>query len=242
MSQVSLLSMLEEVPDFRQASGLRHPLAAILAQAVCAMLCGARSLYAIAQWGRDHGPEITGWLGFRKPKTPCVATLHRVFKRLDVEQFEAAISQWIEGCRRETGPGADEEPPREALAVDGKTLCGTLGHEVPGVHLLSAFSHRLGIPVKQASVGQKTNEAKAVLPLLKSLVLEGQLVTGDAMFTQREICEAVVAQGGDYLLVVKDNQPTLKQDIETLLPDPPPYPFRQRARSTSTAIASSSVG
>src|SRR3989337_1130581 len=103
MSQVSLLSMLEEVPDFRQASGLRHPLAAVLALAVCAMLCGARSLYAIAQWGRDHGPEMAEALGFKRRKTPCVATLHRVFKKLDRDKFEEVLGRWFEEQGLEEG-------------------------------------------------------------------------------------------------------------------------------------------
>jgi predicted transposase YbfD/YdcC len=93
----------------------------------------------------------------------------------------------------------------EAIAVDGKSLRGTLGHEVAGVHLVAAFSHRLGITLSQAAVDPKTNEAKAVLPLLKSLVLPGKVVTGDAMFCQREIGQEIVSQAGDYLLVVRES-------------------------------------
>ena len=86
-----LREALDLVPDFRSNQGRRHSLGAILALATCAMLCGARSLYAIAQWGRDQGGATAQLLGFSQEKTPCVATLHRVSKGLDVEAFEAEV-------------------------------------------------------------------------------------------------------------------------------------------------------
>ena len=87
-----LKEALELVPDTRSRQGRRHSLGAILVLATCAMLCGARSLYAIAQWGRDQGGATAELLGFRREKTPCVATLHRVFKGLDVAAFEAVLT------------------------------------------------------------------------------------------------------------------------------------------------------
>jgi hypothetical protein len=236
MPATSLFAALDQVPDFRHPGGKRHPLRAVLALSVCAMLSGCRSLYAIAQFGRDHAAERAEPLGFRRQRTPSVATLHRVFKCLNVARFEAVLRDWLAACV------ADRPPPagaREALAVDGKTLRGSQGHQLPGVHLVAAFSHRLGIPLAQVPVDSKTNEAKAVLPLLRGLVLEGKVVTGDALFCQREICEQVVGQGGHYVFTVKDNPPTLLQEIQTLLPSAPPSRSSRRARSTSTATAAS---
>ena len=86
---MELSEALDRVADHRKSQGRRHQLGAILSLAVCAMLCGARSLYAIAQWGRDHGVAMGQLLGFRPGKTPGVATFHRVFKDLDVDAFEA---------------------------------------------------------------------------------------------------------------------------------------------------------
>ena len=77
-----LREALDQVPDHRKSQGRRHPLGAVLSLAVCAMLCGARSLYAIAQWGRDQGITTGQLLGFSRGQTPCVATFHRVFKDL----------------------------------------------------------------------------------------------------------------------------------------------------------------
>ena len=88
---LSLREVLAQVPDPRKARGRRHPLAAILALAVCAMLGDCRSLYAMAQWGRAR-PELAQALGFTREQTPCVATLHHVFRRLDVAAFAAALS------------------------------------------------------------------------------------------------------------------------------------------------------
>ena len=90
------LEALGQVPDPRSRHGRRHPLPAILTLATCAMLCGCNSLYAIAQWGRE--PEgLARTLGFPSGQTPCVATLHLVFKRLDKEAFEEALSGWSQG-------------------------------------------------------------------------------------------------------------------------------------------------
>jgi DDE family transposase len=222
MAAESLFAALERVPDFRQPGGRRHRLRSVLALAACAMLCGCRSLYAIAQWGRDH-PELAPALGFRPGRTPCVATLHRVFKGLDVARFEAVLADWLRRRAPPAGPG------REAVAVDGKSLRGSQGHRLPAVHLLAAYGHRLGLPLAQAAVGGKTNEHKAALPLLRSLARAGVVVTADAAFCQREVCGAVVARGGDYAVAVKDNQPALKEAIAALLPDSPPSRSRRRS-------------
>lgn len=136
----TLAEVLKEVPDPRKTQGKRHELAAVLVLAVCAMLCGSRSLYAIAQWGRDHGPMMAQALGFKRKKTPCVATLHRVFKKLDRDKFEAVLGQWF----REQGLREGE-----AIALDGKSLRGIHGEELPSVHLVSAYAHYAGVVLAQ---------------------------------------------------------------------------------------------
>lgn len=135
----SLVEALASVPDPRSAHGRRHALGAILALAVCGMLCGARSLYAIAQWGREHG-ELTKALGFSRERTPCVATLHLVFSRLDKEAFEAMLQDWAQRTLGEKG---------EAIAIDGKSLRGIHGEELPGVHLVAAYAQGAGLVLAQ---------------------------------------------------------------------------------------------
>lgn len=181
------MDVLSSLPDPRSAHGRRHPLGAILTLAVCAMLCGARSLYAISQWGRDHGTEVSHALGFTRERTPCVSTLHQVFSRLDREGFEGALGRWLQ----ERGL-----QPAEAVAVDGKTLRGIHGEQLPGVHLLAAYAHQAGVVVGQQAVGEKQNELGALSGLLNQLDLRGRVVTGDALFTQRAVCRKIVRKGG----------------------------------------------
>lgn len=178
------MTFLEQVPDPRRVNR-SYPLPALLALSVCAMLCGARSLYAIAQWGRDHGDEIAHALGFRRERTPCVATLHYLFRKLDAAAFERALTAWA----------AQGAPPRQAVALDGKTLRGVHGEQVPGVHLLALFSHGLGLVLSQQAVPQKAGELTGARQLLAALDLHGLVLTGDAMFTQRDVC-ATIAQKG----------------------------------------------
>ena len=135
-----LLEALSEVEDPRKPKGVRHPLSAILALSVCAMLGGARSLYAIAQWGREH-PQLAQALGFTRDRTPCVATLHHVFRRLDSEAFELALGRWAQECLGKEGEAT--------IAIDGKALRGIHGQELPGVRLVAAYAGESGLVLGQ---------------------------------------------------------------------------------------------
>src|SRR5437764_12965904 len=132
----SLLAAFAEVPDPRRPRGRRHPLPALLALSTAAMLSGARSLYAIAQWGRLQPPAVAEALGFTREQTPCVATLHRAFKALDASAFEAALAGWAQGQLGDRW---------EAVALDGKALRGIHREELPGVRLVAAYCDRVGL-------------------------------------------------------------------------------------------------
>ena len=199
-----LREAMDRVPDHRSSQGRRHPMGAILSLAVCAMLCGARSLYAIAQWGRDHRIADGEALGFPSGKTPCVATFHRVFKDLDVAAFEEVLGEWV------TNSGVDLGP---VVSLDGKTLRGIHGEEIPGVHLVSAYATRSGAVLAQVAAPGKGQELTAAKVVLGQVPLEGKIVVADALLTQREVCQQIVGGGGDYLLPVKENQPTLYRDL-----------------------------
>ena len=207
-----LIEVLAEIPDFRSNHGKRHPLAAILALACSAMLCGYRSYTAIAEWGRHYGADLVRALGFTH-RPPCAAPLHTVFRGMERECFEAQLGAWAEGLLGEPPAPAGGE---EAIAIDGKALRGSQKQGAAGAHLLSALAHRVGLTLAQQAVDDKTNEIPVALDLLRHLVLEGRIVTMDALLTQRQIAQHIVDAGGDYVMVVKANQPQLLEDIQTV--------------------------
>ena len=129
------------IPDPRSRHGRRHPLPAVLASVTAAMLSGARSLFAVAEWGRLQDAATVQALGFTRKQTPCVATLHLLFKHLDAPAFEAAVGRWAQETLGDRG---------EAIAIDGKGLRGIHGEELPGVRLVAAYSDRAGVVLAQS--------------------------------------------------------------------------------------------
>ena len=186
----SLRAALAQLPDVRRGQGRVHPLDGMLALAICALLCGCRSLYAIGQWGQDCGPEIRVALGLRRERGPSVATLHRAFRRLDHAAFERVLGQWF---------AAQGLAPNEALAVDGKTLRGIHGEQIPGVHLVAVFAHQTRVVLAQAETNGKGHElagVQAALAALPAHLLAGRVVTGDALLATRGLCRLIVQKGG----------------------------------------------
>jgi hypothetical protein len=202
---LSLVEVLAEVPDPRNPRGVRYPLTAVLSLAVLAMLTGARSYSAIAQFGRQRGAALALALGFRHATTLRKSTLANLFCRLDVVAFEAALSRWVASRLPEGQP--------LHLCIDGKTVRGSRDGDAPGHHLVAAYAPAAEAVLAQLRVDAKTNEHKAALQLLGILPVKGNLFSGDAIFCQRDFCKEVIDKGGDYVLTVKDNQPSLAVDI-----------------------------
>jgi len=142
-----------------------------------------------------------------------------IFGRLDHEAFASQGGAWADSVVAHT-PAAPETPP-EALAVDGKTLRGSKKHGAPGTHLLSVLSHRLGLTLEPQAVDAKTNEMKAIETVLAHIVLQGRVLTMDALLTQRPVAQTIVDKGGDYVMIVKENQPKRKEEIELVFTMPP---------------------
>jgi len=203
----SLLAVLAEVPDPRERQGRRFSLVAMLAAVIGGILTGKRGYTAIAQWLKAQEPRFWHKLGFTR-KPPCPNAFRDLLMALPPQTLENAVRKWVTGVLGE--PQADE---LRGVALDGKTLCGTLAAHERSVHLVALLEHKLACVLSQQAVDSKTNEHKAALQLLETLLLKGLLITGDAMFCQRDLCQKIVDSGGDYLLVVKDNQPELKEAI-----------------------------
>jgi predicted transposase YbfD/YdcC len=223
-----LIEVFAEIPDFRSCQGKRHPLSAILSLACCAMLCGSRSYSAIAEWGRNYGAGIAHALGFRH-NTPCAATLHTIFRHVDRDAVEATLGAWAERVVASTPPAPTAVAA--AVALDGKTLRGSRKQGAPGVHLLSALSHHIGLTLAQHAVDDKTNEITQVETVLRQLVLPGRVFTMDALLTQRQVAQTIVDGGGDYVMIVKENQPQLRADIELVFTLPPAGDRQESART-----------
>lgn len=213
----TLAAALAAVPDPRRPYGWRTgyepvSLVALLQVTVVAVLCGARSLYAVAQWVRERkedDPSLLEALGFPPGRSTCVATLHRVYRALDVDAFERAVGGWL---------ATTVVAPDDAVAVDGKTVRGVPGHVergayVPGLHLVAAYAHGAEAVLAQVRAPGKGQELAAVGTVLALVPLAGRVVTGDALLTQRAICQQILDGGGDYVFPVKENQPALRESL-----------------------------
>jgi DDE_Tnp_1-associated/Transposase DDE domain len=211
----SLLSFLAAVPEPRSRHGRQHSLSAILALVCCAIMCGAKSYTAIAQWARDQDIGLMHRLGFTR-KPPKMGGIRKVLIALNPKAFEDALSRWAESLL--SRPVSSEVASPEPFALDGKTARGSFNGLEKAVHLLSLVAHESGLTLAQTQVPNggenKTNEHKTALRLLRDVVLEGRLVTGDAMFCQRDLSQQIIDADGHYLWFVKENQPTLLSDIK----------------------------
>jgi hypothetical protein len=228
---LGLLQFLTQIPDPRSHHGRQHPLSAVLALACGAILCGARGYSAIGQWAHDHDIALMHRLGFTR-KPPKSGGIRKVLMALDRVALEAALTRWAEALLGRLP--ATDRAPLQAFALDGKTARGSFDGMEKAVHLLSLVAHESGLTDAQAEVphggADKTNEHKTALRLLERLVLEGRLITGDAIFCQRDLSRQILKAGGHYLWTVKENQPTLLADIQAAF-----APSAEGAFSPSTA-------
>lgn len=222
MPALALTDVLADLPDPRSPHGRFHPLPAVLGLVVLGLLLGRKSLSGIARLGRHYGHPLAHALGFRRGKTPAKSTLSQILRALDPEALEAALARWV---RSRLPDGLTH------ISLDGKALRGSRDGEVPGQHLVAAYAPQAEAVLAQLRVDAKTNEHKAALRLLGLLPLEGKVVVGDAMFCQRDLAEQVVAQGGDYVLFVKDNQAGLATDVAA------GFGYEAAARSIAAAFS-----
>jgi predicted transposase YbfD/YdcC len=152
--------------------------------------------------------------------------LHYLFTRLDRKKFEASIRKWLSG---------QQARGWTTLSVDGKTLRGGQGHEIPGVHLLAAYAHEAKLVLEQVPVDGKTNEHKTALQLLNMIPLKDKVVFGDALFCQRDLSLKISKKGGDWIWPVKGNQPELRAALELAFEDVKLSPSREKVDACRTA-------
>jgi hypothetical protein len=186
----TLWGALGEVQDRRGRKGRQYPLQAVLGIALAAMLAGANDLLAIFRWGRRLTPEALRLFGIESGRAPCHATYHYFFQSLDAGALAQALGRFAAG-----------ECKGGHIAMDGKTLKGSRRLDAKAVHVLSAFATELSAVIGDLTVEPDQNEITAALALLKSLPLDGAVITGDAIFTQREICRLILGRNGHYIFL-----------------------------------------
>ncbi len=212
----SLVTALAAVPDRRDPRGVVHALPGVLATAVAAVLTGARSAAAVAEWAADAPQQVLAELGvFRDPFTgvyraPDESTFRRILAGVDADALDDTVGRWILACR----PAADTG--RRVYSVDGKTLRGS-GPAGEQVHLLAVLDQHTGTVLGQVDVNGKTNELTRFQPLLDPLDLTAVVVTADALHTQREHARWLVdTKKAAYVFTVKKNQPRLYRQLKAL--------------------------
>ena len=207
-----LITFLTEVKDPRKnPNDCDHKLIDVLMIAICCIMSGGDS------W---EDMELYGQLKFDWLKTflelpndvPSHDTFYRVFTLLDPESFQTCFMRWIKSAFPKGLPGDQTD----IIPIDGKAIKGSKGKGKGkrAVHMVSAWSHRLGLVLGQKKVDSKSNEITAVPSLLEALDLKGALITADAISCQKSIASTCIEQGADYLLAVKGNQKTLQKDIQ----------------------------
>ncbi|MDN5931768.1 MAG: ISAs1 family transposase [Pseudonocardia sp.] len=217
----SLVEALSQVPDPREARGVRHGVLAVLLLGACAVLSGARSFAAVAEYAHDAGHAVLGALGVGAV-VPHESTLRRILQKVDPCALEAALRSWVL-AQLDTRPvpaGTPRREQRRVLALDGKTLRGAHVRAADGEvylpHLVSVLDQSSGVVLGQVQVEHKSSEIAAFTTLLDSLDLSDVLVTADALHTHRGHADYLHARGGHYLMTIKANQPRLLARIRAL--------------------------
>ena len=203
---VVFLSHFKDLPDPRQQGKVIYPLDEVLLLCLLAVLAGAETLVDIALFGEKKLSLLRRFRPFRDG-TPSHDQLGDIFATLDAVKFQHCFVSWVASL---TGAAA------EVIAIDGKTVRRSFqkkGAKAP-IHMVSAFAARQRLVLGQVKVAEKSNEIVAIPALLDMLAIEGAIVSIDAIGCQRDIAEKIIAKKADYVLALKGNQGTLREDVE----------------------------
>ncbi len=204
-----LRSHFAELEDPREGNALLHPLDEVLIIAMCAIICGANHWSEVAAFGRAKEKWLRKFLVLEYG-IPSHDTFGRVFRYLNPEVFETCFRSWTQALR--------ERIAGEVIPVDGKCLRGShdAGLGKQAIYMVSAWATDNRLVLGQCKVAEKSNEITAIPELLQALDVAGCLVSIDAIGTQKAIAQQIVEQDGDYMLALKDNQPHLLEDVQSL--------------------------
>jgi len=202
-----LLDHFSQLKDTRQAWKVAYPLVEVLFLVVCGTIAGGDDYEDIVDWGKAHLSFLRGFAEFHHG-IPCADWLRTVMNRINPDLFMACFSSWVAECWPDK---------LDLVAIDGKTSRRSHDRKTgqKALHLVSAFATNSRLVLGQEAVDEKSNEITAIPALVERLDLEGALVSIDAMGCNPNIAQSILAAKADYLLAVKDNQPTLHADIKS---------------------------
>ena len=213
---MTLQEAFSQVKDPRRGPAVRHDLKEMIVMAICAVLCGCNDWVDVADWCEEEESWLRTFL-VRAKGTPSHDTFGDVFRVLDAKVFESCFRQWIADIVGVV---------KGVVAFDGKTLRGSKDGPNTALHMVSAYATDLGVSLGQEGSVGKGNELAAIKALLDTLVLKGCIVTMDALGCQTDVAAKIVAQGGDYVLAVKNNQKNLSQAVVEFFATAEAFDFR----------------
>ena len=222
----ALVEQLQTIPDpRRQCANLKHPLVDIIMLGFCGVLAGCEDFVEISAWAKEHAAVLGTFLELPHG-IPSHDTFTRVFALLRPTTLQEVLLPWL--LERRGLPG-------EWIHLDGKTLRGTRcrSQKLKALHVVSAWAGPTGLTLGQVAVDTKSNEITALPQLLALLDLQDKIVTIDAMGCQTELAQTIVEGGGDYILAVKANQPSLHAELQAAFVQAP-APKLRSSRSTTT--------
>jgi len=229
---LSVYRACEQITDGRAKRGIRYSVALVVTLILLGKLAGMTTPEAIAEWVQLRAGWLKQVLPMPRESFPCASTYRNVLRVLDAAEVNQILSHLL--IRAAAAKRCGEEPSRLVgqvareehihVALDGKTLRGTLGHlaaDQQKMHQVGLYETRTGVLLKEQVVGEKENELSQVSEFLTPLWVKGRLISADALHTQQAFCTSVVAAGGEYVLFAKGNQPTLREDLRLFFREPP---------------------
>ncbi len=227
---MSVYRAMEHIQDGRHKRGVRYRVALIFTLILLAKAAGMTTPLAIAQWVRLRAKWLREVLPITRTSFPCAATYSNVLRAVDAAQVNAVLMQALtrvaatQRCGDEPSRLAGQAQGEQHVALDGKTLRGTLGHEALDqrkMHQLALYDTQAGLILKEQVTGEKQNELSIVSEFLTPVLVKGRIISADALHTQRAFCFTVTRWDGDYLLIAKDNQASLADDLRLFFTQPP---------------------
>lgn len=203
----TLMKCLSTIPDPRDRRGVRHPLISIMMVVILGFLSGHKTIEHIMAYVEAHWDEIRDELGFRKYYVPNPTTVNRLLEKIDREALESAFENWVSGLVQE----------KEFTAcVDGKASCGSKQENGSISMMVNVFAQDIRLTLAQWPVGEKQGEPTVLRERLSKLFAKYpglRILTGDALYAGRDLCQAIIDLGRDYVVRIKGNQEEVQEAL-----------------------------